>query len=231
MLAKGLLLTYSFATGLSYTQAIRESTLIETGKVTSQNTVADWYSYCREVTGIYLDGLYEERGSIGGEGHVIQIDEMKLGKRKFNRGRMVEGNWILGMIDEDTNEIRLEICPNNKRDSITLLALIQKHVKQNSTIFTDCWKGYSNLSANDFEHWTVNHRLHFVNPETKVHTNKIESQWRGIRKRLTRGGIAHDKLAEHLCEYLWRRDVKRRDVDMFNDLLSIICKQFPGVGQ
>ena len=123
MVAKGLILTYSFAVALNYDQAVRESTIIETGQVTDRHTVADWFSYCREVTGVYLDGLYETAGPIGGPGHVIQVDEMKLGRRKFNKGRLVEGNWLLGLIDEDTNEIRLEICPNNKRDADTLLAL------------------------------------------------------------------------------------------------------------
>ena len=29
--------------------------------------------------------------SIGGEGIVVEIDETKMGKRKYNRGHMVEG--------------------------------------------------------------------------------------------------------------------------------------------
>ena len=99
--------------GLNYEQAIRESTIIESGQKTSSASVADWFSYCREVTCVYLDGLYDESGPIGGAGHVIRIDEMKLRRKKFNKGRMVEGNWLLGLIDEDTNEIRLEICPKH----------------------------------------------------------------------------------------------------------------------
>ena len=60
-------------------------------------------------------------GPIGGSGHIIECDEMKLGKRKYERGRIVEGSWILGMLDIETNEICLEIFPNNKRDKNTLL--------------------------------------------------------------------------------------------------------------
>ena len=48
MLAKGLLLTYSFAMGFSYQQAIRETTIISTGEITGNQTVADWFSYCRQ---------------------------------------------------------------------------------------------------------------------------------------------------------------------------------------
>ena len=128
------------------------------------------------------------------------------------------------MIDIDTNEIRLEICPNNKRDANTLLELIQKHILPDSTIFTDLWKGYNNLIENGFEHCCVNHSLQFV---TGVNTNKIESQWRPLRQRLARGGAPKENLADHLCEFFWRRDVHRRDVDPFNDILDHIRSQFP----
>nr|CAD2183380.1 unnamed protein product [Meloidogyne enterolobii] len=194
--------------------------------MTSSATVADWFNYCREVTCVYLDGLYENDGPIGGPGHIIECDEMKLEKREYERGRVVEGSWILGMIDIETNELRLEICPDNKRDKDTLLSLITKHVRPDSTIFTDFWRGYADLFANGFEHYCVNHQLHFVNPETQANTNKIESQWRPIRKRLARGGVHKEKLADHLCEFLWRRDAKRHEKDTFNHLITIIAKQF-----
>ncbi|CAF0963153.1 unnamed protein product [Brachionus calyciflorus] len=76
---------------------------------------------------------------------------------------MVEGSWILGIIDLGTEEapnpiedFRFEICPNNSRDGQTLLALIIKHVEKGSTIITDCWKGYNGLEENGFEHLLVN---------------------------------------------------------------------------
>ena len=76
---------------------------------------------------------------------MVEIDETKVGKRKYNRGRMVEGSWVLGMIDLGTcevsmSEIRLEICPNNDRSSSTLTKLIGKYVKKGTTIITDLWK-------------------------------------------------------------------------------------------
>ena len=151
---------------------------------------------------------------------------MKIGRRKYNRGRIVEGVWLLGMIDVATNQIRLEFCPENKRDSNTLLMLIKKHVSEDSTIFTDCWKGYANLSKEGFVHHCVNHKLHFVDPDTKVETNKTEAQWRPVRKRLSRTGIPKEALAEHLCEFLWRRDVERRDEDPFKSMIDAINSQF-----
>ena len=54
---------------------------------------------------------------------------------------MVEGNWILGMIEVGTGEAlckyRLEICPENKRDANTLISFIEKHVTPGTTIITD----------------------------------------------------------------------------------------------
>jgi hypothetical protein len=36
----------------------------------------------------------------GGNGMVVEIDESKLDKRKYNRGHRFIGVWILGMIDK-----------------------------------------------------------------------------------------------------------------------------------
>ncbi|CAF1096510.1 unnamed protein product [Brachionus calyciflorus] len=118
-----------------------------------------------------MDQLYDRDGKIGGPGHVVEIDESKVGKRKYNVGRIIEGSWILGMIDLGTNEnpnaegeFILEICPGNSRDGETLLALINKHVAKGSTIITDCWKSYNGLENDGFEHLRVNHNYNFVDP-------------------------------------------------------------------
>ncbi|CAH0388478.1 unnamed protein product [Bemisia tabaci] len=95
----------------------------------SSETIANWYAYCREMCVIALDADYEDEGLIGCDGHLVEVDEMKLGRRKFHRGRIVEGSWIFGMIDRDTKAFRLEICPDNKRDKYTLMRMIMKHVE------------------------------------------------------------------------------------------------------
>ena len=180
---KAVLLIYAFATKMSFEQAIRE---------TLSATVTDWYSYCRETCMDELDCKYDE-GEIRGEGHVVEIDECKIGRRKYNRGRMIDGHWILGMIDRGGG-FRLEICPDNKRDRATLDELIKKHVAPGITIMTDCWKGYAGLNQQGFEHFTVNHKLHFVDPETGANIQTIESNWRPLRKRLSRGGATGNAL-------------------------------------
>jgi transposase-like protein len=81
------------------------------------------------------------------------------------------------MIDLDGG-YRLEICPGNKRDKQTLKALITKHVANESTIMTDCWKGYISLDKAGFRHLTVNHKYNFVDPDTLANTQKIKLSWR-----------------------------------------------------
>ena len=97
---KAILLTYCFTRQFSYEQALIETSLDE--EITSSETIADWYSYCRELTIVGLDRLYEGTGKIGGPGHIVEIDESKIGKRKYNVGRTVEGPWLLGILDLGT---------------------------------------------------------------------------------------------------------------------------------
>ena len=48
-----------------------------------------------------MHDVYTSRGKIGGPGHMVDIGERKVGRRKYHQGRIVEGNWILGMINRN----------------------------------------------------------------------------------------------------------------------------------
>jgi transposase-like protein len=68
------------------------------------------------------------------------------------------------------------------RSQATLLAVIKRHVKKGSKIYTDGWRGYLNIEPIlKIEHFTVNHCETFVDPVTGVHTNSIEEPWSGIK--------------------------------------------------
>lgn len=43
--------------------------------------------------------MVDEDTRIGGEGIVVEIDESKFGKRKYNRGHRVDDVWILGGVE------------------------------------------------------------------------------------------------------------------------------------
>ena len=56
----------------------------------------------REVCEVTL----EERNEVlEGDGKTVQIDESKIGKRKYHRGHIVEGQWVFGGIEEDAKEL------------------------------------------------------------------------------------------------------------------------------
>ena len=48
--------------------------------------------FCRELCEVTL---FENREKLGGPGKVVQIDESKIGKRKYHRGHVVEGHNLV----------------------------------------------------------------------------------------------------------------------------------------
>ena len=56
----------------------------------SKPTINYWCSFGREVC---VNWVFSRCKKIGGEGKVVEIDESKFGKRKYNVGRAVEGQW------------------------------------------------------------------------------------------------------------------------------------------
>ena len=52
------------------------------------HTVVDWFYFCREVCATIIE---DESTQIGGPGEVVEVGESKFGKRKYNRGRRVDG--------------------------------------------------------------------------------------------------------------------------------------------
>ena len=103
----------------------------------------------------------------------MEIDEAKFGKRKYNRGGMVAGMWVLGGIERHTDDCFLVTCPNNKRDQLTLIPIIKEFVQPGTIIITDKWKAYINLERHGYIHLDVNHSRNFVDPATGAHTNTV----------------------------------------------------------
>ena len=166
---------------------------------------------------------------MGGPGFIVEIDESKVGHRKYNRGKLTNGYWVLGMYERGTGELRIMVLPNNNRSATTLLPLIQQHVLPGTTVMTDEWRAYRTLPALGYQHSTVNHSVHFVDPFTGAHTQNIESQWRPFKRRLCRGGIRDTpaSLERHIAEYLWRREIKKTGGDPFVQLITDIVHQYP----
>ena len=61
-----------------------------------------------------------------------------------------------------------------------------------------------------------------MDPITNAHTNNIESRWRALRHRLSRGGIRRYQIDVHMAEHLWRQDCENRAADPFQKLIEDI---------
>jgi len=58
--------------------------------------------FCRELCEVVL---FEKREKLGGSGKIVEIDESKIGKRKYHRGQVVEGQWVFGGIEMNMQKV------------------------------------------------------------------------------------------------------------------------------
>ena len=182
------------------------------------HTAVDWDMFCREVCEV---ALFERREKIGGSGKLVQIDESKIGKRKYHRGHVVEGQWVFGGIEEESR--KCFIVTVEDRSEATLLQVIKDWIEPGTTIVSDCWKAYVNLEKHGYIHKTVNHSMEFVNEEG-FHTNKIEGHWRQMKAKLPTHGRKKDHYSSYLAEFKWR--YIHRGEDLWKVFLDDVKKIF-----
>ena len=163
---------------------------------------------------------------ISGPGHEVQIDESKFGKRKYNKGRPVDGKWVFGGIDTSTKETFF--VPVDDRSAATLIPIIKENILPGTTVISDCWRAYNTVGSEGYQHLTVNHSLHFVDPDG-VHTNTIESQWRVLKRNvLPRNGTRHELLDQYFSVYCcFNRYIKHCETDPFLEFLDLIKRVYP----
>lgn len=186
----------------------------------ARQTVVDWLSFLREVCLHWTTQNGSEQ--IGGEGKIVEIDESKFGKRKYNRGRIYEGHWIFGGCERDSKKIFMQIVKD--RSQKTLFEVIKEKILPGTTIMSDCWASYKNLNEEGFKHFTVNHSVNFVDPDTKAHTQNIERSWRDAKDTIPHYGRKEDHYPGYLAEFYIRRrfpDHKERIHHVFKAMASL----------
>ena len=103
----------------------------------SKRVAIDCYNFCRDVCGKYM---LAHPMVLGGDGKVVEIDESKFGKRKYNRGRSVDGHWVFGGIERGTSKSFMVIVPDRTKD--TLLPIVRQYIRAGTTIISDQWRSY-----------------------------------------------------------------------------------------
>ncbi|KAI5152407.1 hypothetical protein ENBRE01_2806 [Enteropsectra breve] len=160
----------------------------------------------------YLDSQVENINEkmiqkIGGKDVIVEIDESKFGKRKYNKGHKVEGVWVFGMV-ERIAERKVIMFAVNDRSAKTLEDKMKKHVESNSVVYSDCWKGYNKLCDYFHQHLTVNHSKFYKDIDTGVHTNTIEGCWAGVKVNIPYKNRTKKKINIYLMKFMLTRNEK-----------------------
>ncbi|KAI8784608.1 hypothetical protein BgiMline_009022 [Biomphalaria glabrata] len=193
----------------------------------SSKTVVDWFNFLRGICTRYLT-LHPIR--LGGEGHVVEIDETVVARRKNHVGRYTPPKWVFGGIDTTTDDGFMVFVED--RSANTLLPIIEQYIEPGTMIHSDAWAAYNGIAhlpvLPPYQHNVVNHSTNFVDPATGATTNHVERMWKSMKQKLKRmSGTSDDLLQSHIDEFLWRQRRGKTGNDAFNNILEDISSFYP----
>lgn len=90
-----------------------------------------------------------------------------------------------------------------RADKRTLMPIVRLVAEPGATVYTDKWRGFTELGLDGYDHRSVNHSEEYVDQKGN-HINGIESFWSFAKRRLTKfNGIARTTLPLHIkeCEF------------------------------
>lgn len=153
--------------------------------------------------------------------HHLQIDESKFGKRKYNRGRRVDGCWVFGIAEaistSEPNKYKRGRClfftvPN--RTQYTLLPILYKYCRRGSVIRYDGWAAYSSLHPQDSQNAYQNDT--YVNEEQYATGDYFFSQHQVVNHSIGHatydqvlGNNVRERINTNLIEGCWK-DLKAK---------------------
>jgi transposase-like protein len=141
---------------------------------------------------------------------MIEVDETYVGKDDEDddtppkKGRGTNKNVVVGVLDRNNKIVKAEVMKKNlvgsKISSEQLLSVINKIIKEDTTIITDEFKGYNLVSKNtNHKHLRVNHSKSYVG-ENGEHVNNIESFFSTLKRGII--GIYHHVSSKYIQSYV-----------------------------
>jgi len=154
---------------------------------------------------------------------IVEVDEKKFGKRKFNMGRRVEGvTCVVGVerMEDDGENPRWFAFPIGNKSAHTLFNVLLQHVHPESILLTDMLASYDVPGKALFEaHYRVCHKREFVDfgtviaelPEDLAHINTVEGKNSGLARMIPKQAYNQEKILDHFFAIQWRQ-MNRKDV-------------------
>lgn len=138
---------------------------------------------------------------------IIEVDETLIGgKKSGKRGRGAEGKSLIviavEVINRKTGRIRLAKIPNALSKS--LKGFITNNIEKGSTIITDGWGGYNNLSELGYNHEIQNNLVIDIDGEILPHAHRIASLLKRWLLGTHQSYLNKNKLEYYLDEYTFR---------------------------
>lgn len=162
----------------------------------------------------------------------VEVDETLIGGRDEGgkRGRGA-GRKSIVVVAIEVHEpkgfgrVRMKRIPDMNGDS--LIPFICENVQQNSTVITDCWKGYNSLQEHEYTHKQIN--LSQSGDPAHVHlpgVHRIASLLKRLLLSTHQGAVSPKHLDYYLDEYTFRfnrRTSRARGLLFYRLLEQAVC--------
>jgi hypothetical protein len=105
----------------------------------------------------------------------------------------------------------------------------EAQIAENTAIDIYQWRAYTQVATvpGVAGHATVNHSVNFVDPQTGIHTQHIESYWNQVKVKLKRmRGCATHQIDSYLSEFMWRERHGLTPEDAWNNILRDIAIRY-----
>ena len=166
-----------------------------------------------------IRSLMADDSTLGG---IVEVDETYVGgkaKNSTNRKTTKKDKAVLfGAVERGG---RINVKHIVKPSSKAFLQEIQIGVKSESTVYSDGYKAYKNLSKRGYKHDSVSHmRNEWVRGD--VHTNTIEGFWSQLKRSLsgTYHCVSKKYLQNYADEFAFRYSVRKSPVHPFHLLME-----------
>lgn len=202
-----------------FAQDVQASIAAEDAKV-SRPCANRWYRHFRECiyeasrrAPRFFGEVEMDQAEFGGRGAKKMQKELARLKKILTyaeyqkKARIVRGEHkvqVFGILQRGAN-VYVQII--KRADKRTLIPIVRMIVEDTAVVYTDEWRGFTDLKLDGYKHFSVNHSEEYVNQQGH-HANGIESFWAYAKGRLRKfNGIARTTLPLHLKESEWRWNV------------------------